>query len=82
MWFGMSYVCCGTVRCATYLNVVTCAWREVECGRDVEWCAEMWWSDLAGANYGVMSVYVKCGAMLNVAISDMVRLIEMQNVYC
>ena len=33
---------------------VCMAWCEVECGRDVEWCAEMWWSDLAGANYSVM----------------------------
>ena len=30
-----------------YLNVAMCmAWCEVECGRDVEWCAEMWWNDL------------------------------------
>ena len=26
--------------CNLYLNVVVCAWHgEVECGRDVEWCA-------------------------------------------
>ena len=28
---------------------------------------------------GVTSVFVKCGAMWNVAISDMVDVIEMQN---
>ena len=29
--------------CNLYLNVVMCMARcEVECGRDVEWCAETW----------------------------------------
>ena len=33
--------------CNLYLNVVmSMVWREVECGRDVEWCTEMWCSDL------------------------------------
>ena len=39
-------VCCGLecVLCNIYLNVAMCmAWCEVECGRDVEWCAAMWW---------------------------------------
>ena len=47
------------------------AWCDVECGRDVEWCAEISviWCDV---KCGVMSVYVKCGVMWNVAISDMV----------
>ena len=36
----------------------------VLCGHDVEWCTEMW--------NVVWSVYVKCGAMWNVAVSDMV----------
>ena len=31
----------------------------VECGHDVEWSAEMRFD----VKYGVMSVYVKCGAM-------------------
>ena len=29
------------------------AWYEVECGHDVEWCAEMWWS-------GLMWIMVRC----------------------
>ena len=43
------------VKCAVgwcdvlYLNVMCMTWCEVECGRDVEWCAEMWWND---SNYG------------------------------
>ena len=33
--------------CNLYLNVVMCVvWGAVECGLDVEWCVEMWWSDL------------------------------------
>ena len=38
-------VCCDSVMCNLYLNVVMCL-AHVECGRDVEWCAEMWRSDL------------------------------------
>ena len=42
--------------CDLYLTVAMCmAWCAVECGSDVEWCAEMWWSEL------------KCGAMWNVS---------------
>ena len=38
---------CDTLMCNLYLSVAMCmAWCEVECGRDVEWCAEMWSSDL------------------------------------
>ena len=43
-------VCCGIVR-YVYLNVVCIAWCEVECGRDVEWCAEMWWPERFDLNY-------------------------------
>ena len=40
----------------------------MECGRDVEWCAEMWWTD---SNYGD----VKCGATdVELMLPDMVRL--------
>ena len=36
-----------SVMCNFYLKVVMCmAWCTVECGHGVEWCAEMWWSDL------------------------------------
>ena len=31
--------------CNLHLNVMCMAWCEVECGHDVEWYAEMWWSD-------------------------------------
>ena len=42
--------------CNLYLTVAMCmAWCAVECRPVVEWCAEMWWSDL------------KCGAMWNVS---------------
>ena len=34
------------------------SWCEVECRRDVEWCAEMWWSDLMW-----IMVDVQCGAI-------------------
>ena len=37
---------CGIVICNLYLNAMFMAWCEVECGPDVEWCAEMWWCDL------------------------------------
>ena len=54
-------------------------WCEVECGSDVEWRAKTWWlSDLMWIMVQcemcetAMSVYVKSGAMWNVAISDMV----------
>ena len=41
--------------CNLYSTVAMCmAWCAVECGPVVEWCDEMWWSDL------------KCGAMWNV----------------
>ena len=47
MWCGLRCVLWDSVMCNLYLNVVMCmAWCEVECGRDVEGCAEMWWSDL------------------------------------
>ena len=43
VWCGLECVVWDSVMCNTYLNVVMCmAWCEVECGRDVEWCAEMW----------------------------------------
>ena len=45
-------------------------WCEVECERDVEWCTEMWWSDLMWIMVKC-DVYVKCGAMWNVAISEL-----------
>ena len=72
VWFGMPYVCNGTVRRVIYIRMWWCVhgvmWNGVPtCGGAI-WCE-------------VMSVYVKCGAMLNVAISDMVRLTEMQNVW-
>ena len=38
-------VCCGIVG-VIYILMWRCAWRgadsELECGRDVEWCAVMW----------------------------------------
>ena len=57
------------------------AWCEVKCGHAIVWSDLMWimvrcemWCD----------VYLKCGAMWNVAISDMVwcGTTEMQNVWC
>ena len=51
----MHIVLWDSVMCNLYLNVVMCmAWCEVECGRDVEWCAGMWWGDLTDVNYGAM----------------------------
>ena len=44
---------CGIVICNLYLNAMFMAWCEVECGPDVEWCAEMWWCDL-------MWIMVRC----------------------
>ena len=74
MQCGMCAV--GSVMCNLYLNVMVMAWCEVECGRDVEWCAEMWW--WFDVNYGgIISdmVWLKCkmcdveyGAVWNVAI--------------
>ena len=39
-----------------YPNVVMCAWR------DVEWCAEMWWSDLVRSDVSVYEMWcdVEC----------------------
>ena len=41
-------MCCGlecvmgdSAMCNLYFNVMCTAWCEVECGCDVEWCAEM-----------------------------------------
>ena len=47
-WCALECVLWDSVMFNLYLNVsVMCmAWCEVECGRDVEWCAEMWWGDL------------------------------------
>ena len=46
MWCGLEWVLGDSVMCNLYLNVVMCmAGGEVECGRDVEWCAGTWWSD-------------------------------------
>ena len=43
--------------------IFECDVHGVECGHDVEWCAEMWCRGGFDAKCGVMSVYVKCGAM-------------------
>ena len=51
------------------------AWCVVERGRDVEWCTEMWWSELMWIIVRCemrCDVYVKCGVMWNAAISDRV----------
>ena len=70
-------MCCGTVVCNLYLNVVVCAWR------GARWNVGVMWNGVprcGGVIWCTLWFDVKCGAMWNVAISDMMRLIEMQNV--
>ena len=46
MWCGLQCMW-DNVMCDLYLNLAMCmAQCDMECVRDVEWCAEMWWSDL------------------------------------
>ena len=41
MWCALGRLLWDSGMCNLYLNVVMrLAWCEVECGRDVEWCAE------------------------------------------
>ena len=42
MWFGM----CAVGQSRDVQFIFKCGNVYVECGRDVEWCAEMRWSDL------------------------------------
>ena len=52
------------------------AWCEVECRRDVEWCAEMWWSDL-------MWIMVRCEMWCQCGMLQFQTWwIEMQKVRC
>ena len=77
VWCGLECVLWDSGMCNLYLkcgDVRGMVWGEVECGRDVEWCAETWWpSDL-------MWNVVWCQCMWNVvrwenvAISDIMRL--------
>ena len=47
VWCGLECVLWDSGMCNLYLNVVMCmVWCVVVCGLDVEWCVEMWWSDL------------------------------------
>ena len=87
-WNAVWDVCCGlecvlwdSVMCNLYLNVVMCmAWCEMECGRDVRWNVGVMWNGEPRCDLmWIMvrcemwcDVYVKYGAMRNVAISDMV----------
>ena len=63
--------------CNLHLNVVMCmVWCEVECGHYVEWCAEMWRSDL-------MWIMVQCEMWCDVKSCNfrhgvMWKVIEMQ----
>ena len=57
VWCGLYCVLWDSAACNLHFNVAICmAWCEVECKRDVEWCAEMWWS-------GLMRVMVRCGML-------------------
>ena len=74
LWFEM---CCGIVWCVIYIWML-CAWCGARCGHDVEWCAEMWWSDLMWITVRCeMWCYVECGwnacVMWNIACCGMLH---------
>ena len=79
VWCGLECVLWDSVMCNLTLNVVMClAWCEVVCGRDVEWCAEMWWYDL-------MRIMVRCEMCVwcDVECRNFRHgVIKMQNVWC
>ena len=56
MQCGMCGVVWDSAMYNLYPNVVMCAWR------DVEWCAEMWWSDLVRSDVSVYEMWcdVEC----------------------
>ena len=62
VWCGLECKLWDGGMCSLYLNVMCMTWCEVECGRDVEWCAEMWW--WFGVNYGGCEMWCDWCGML------------------